>query len=75
MAKTFRLPKDSKNTVINANIGDISDTLHSQIPSHHVEQKRLLELKAPSWKEWAFTDGSCVTNKENETKILVYFWS
>ena len=36
MAKICRFPKDSKNTVINANIGDISDTVHSQVPSHHV---------------------------------------
>jgi ribonuclease HI len=28
-----------------------------------VQQKRLLELKAPNWKEWAFTDESW--NKEN----------
>jgi hypothetical protein len=26
---------------------------------------RLLELKAPNWKEWAFTDGRCISNKEN----------
>jgi hypothetical protein len=25
----------------------------------------LLELKAPNWKEWAFADGNCITNKEN----------
>jgi hypothetical protein len=25
-----------------------------------MQQKRLLELKAPNWKEWAFTDGSCI---------------
>jgi hypothetical protein len=65
MAKICRLPKDSRNTVINANIGDISDTLHSRIPSYHMQQKRLLELKAPNWKEWAFTDESYITNKEN----------
>ena len=32
-----------------ANTGGISDTLHSQVPSHHVQQKRLLEFKAPDW--------------------------
>ena len=42
MAKLCRLPKDSRNTVVNANIGNISDTLHSQVPSHHMQQKRLL---------------------------------
>ena len=68
MAQICRLPKvwqRLKKQVINANIGDISDTLHSQVPSQHVHQKRLLELKAPTWKEWAFTDGSCITNKAN----------
>jgi hypothetical protein len=28
-----------------------------------VQQERLLELKAPNWKEEAFTDGSCITKK------------
>jgi hypothetical protein len=32
MAKVSRLPKDLRNTVINANIGDISDTLHARFP-------------------------------------------
>jgi len=32
MAKISRLPKGSRNTVINANIGDISDTLHARFP-------------------------------------------
>jgi hypothetical protein len=31
-------------------------THETQVPSHHVQQKRLLERKAPNWKEWAFTD-------------------
>jgi hypothetical protein len=69
MAKICRLPKDSRNTVINANIGDTTDT-HSQVPSHHVQQTRLLELKAPNWKEWAFTDGSCIINKENVSQPI-----
>jgi hypothetical protein len=51
MATICRLPKDSGNTVINANNCDTSDILHSQVPSHHVHQKCLLELKAPNWKE------------------------
>jgi hypothetical protein len=42
MAKMCRLPKDSRNIIINANIGDISDTLHIQVPSHPMQQKRLL---------------------------------
>ena len=46
MAQLCRLPKDSRNTVINAIIRDISNTIDSQVPSHHVQQKRLLELKA-----------------------------
>ena len=54
MAKIYRPPKDSRDTIINANIGDISDTVHSQSPFHHVQQKRLLELKFPNWKEWDF---------------------
>ena len=70
MAKICRLPKDSRNTVINANIGDISDTLHSQVPSHHMQQQRLLEIKAPKWKEWALTHGSCITNKENGSQSI-----
>ena len=71
MAKICRLSKNSRNTVINANIGDISNTLHSQVPSHHMQQKRLLELKAPNWKEWAFTaDGSCIINKENGSQSI-----
>jgi hypothetical protein len=32
-------------------------------PSHHVQQKRFLECKAPNWKEWAFTDGSCIKQR------------
>jgi hypothetical protein len=51
MAKICRLPKDSKDNVINANIGDTSVTLHSQVPYHPMQQERLLELKAPNWKE------------------------
>ena len=76
MAKICRLPKDSRNTVINANFGNIrqhkatSDTVLSQVPSHNVQQKRLLELKAPNWKEWAFTDGSCNINKENGSQSI-----
>ena len=64
-------PKDSRNIVINANVGKTSDTLHSQVPSHHVQQKRLLELKARNWKELAFTGGSCTINKENGSQ----YWS
>jgi hypothetical protein len=54
MAKVCRLPKDSRNTVINANIGSIYNTLHqywqhkqhiTRVPSHYVQQKRLLELR------------------------------
>jgi hypothetical protein len=30
-----------------------------------MQQKRLLKLKAPDWNEWAFTEGICITNKEN----------
>ena len=30
-----------------------------------MQQKRLLEIKAPNWKEWVFTDGSRKANKEN----------
>jgi hypothetical protein len=70
MAKICRLPKDTRNTVINANIGDISDTVHSQVPSPHVQQKRLLELKAPNWKEWAFTDGSLLQTKKVDLSQL-----
>jgi hypothetical protein len=65
MAKIYRPPKDSRDTIINANIGDISDTVHSQSPFHHVQQKRLLELKFPNWKEWAFTDGPIVLRIKN----------
>jgi len=64
VVKICRLPKNSRNTVINANIGDISDIVHSQVPSHHVQQKHLLELKPPNWKEWAFKGGSCITTIE-----------
>jgi len=70
-----RLPKDSRNTVINADIGDISNRLHSQVPSHHVQQKCLLKLKAPNWKEWAFTDMSCTTNKEYGSQFIGAGWS
>ena len=42
--------------LMQSNIGDKSDTLHSQVPFHPKQKKRLLELKAPNWKEWAFTD-------------------
>ena len=65
MANIRRFPKDIRNTGFNPNIGGISNTLHSQVPSHHVQKKRLLELKAPDWKKWAFTDGSYITNKGN----------
>jgi len=64
MAKLCRLSKDSRDTVINANISDTTNT-QSQVLSHHIQQNCLQELKALNWKEWAFTDGSCVTNKEN----------
>jgi hypothetical protein len=30
----------------------------------------LLELKAPDWKEWAFTDGSYIPNKEHESQSI-----
>jgi hypothetical protein len=32
--------------------------------------KRLLELKAPNWQEWAFTDGNCITNKKMDLSQL-----
>ena len=71
LAKICMLPKDLRFKDIIANIGDISNTLHSQVPSHHMQQKRLLELKAPNWKEWAFTaDGSCIINKENGSQSI-----
>ena len=35
-----------------------------------MQQRRLLELKAPNWKEWAFTDGRCITNKENGSQSI-----
>jgi len=69
-AKICRLPKDSRNTVINASNCDISDTIHSQVPSHPMQQKWLLKLKAPDKKEWACTDGSCITNKENGSQSI-----
>jgi hypothetical protein len=31
---------------------------------------RLLELKAPNWKKWAFTDGNCITDKENGSQSI-----
>ena len=70
MAKICRLPKDSTNTIINANIGDISDTVHSQASPITVQQKRLLELKAPNWKEWAFTDGVVLQTKKMDLSLL-----
>ena len=48
----------------------ISDTLHSQVPSHHVQQKRLLELEASNWKEWAFTDGPILQTKKMDLILL-----
>jgi len=69
MAKICWLPKDSWNTAINANIVETTDA-HSQVPSHHVQQKRLLERKAPNWKEWAFTDRRWITNKENGSQSI-----
>ena len=35
-----------------------------------MQHKRLLELKAHDWKEWAFTDGSCITSKENGSQSI-----
>jgi hypothetical protein len=73
LAKICRLPKDLRNTVINLieykhwQHYQYINTLHILVPSHHVQQKRLLDLKAPNWNEWAFTDGSLVTNKENQS--------
>jgi len=49
MAKICRLPKGSRNTIINANIGDTTNT-HSQDPDQHIQQKCLLELKALTGK-------------------------
>ena len=72
MANICRLPQDSKNTVINANIGGTTDT-HYQVPFHHIQQKCLLELSAPGWKEWAFTDGSCL--QQQERKLISVYWS
>jgi hypothetical protein len=60
----------ARNKVINAKVGDIINALHSQVPSHHVQQERLLELKATNWKEWAFRDGSCITNNENGSQSI-----
>ena len=71
MAKKSKRPKDSRNTVIDANIGHISDT-HGQVSSHHVQQqKRLQELNTLNWKEWVVTDGICYTNKEMDLSLLV----
>jgi len=70
MAKICRLPKDSITTVFNANIGNISDTLHSQVPSHPMQLKRLLKLKAPDCKKWAFTVRNCITDRENGSRSI-----
>ena len=32
-------------------------------PIMHVQQKRVLQLKASNWREWDLTDGSCIANK------------
>ena len=52
------------------NIGGTRDTLRGQVPSHPMQQKRLLELKAPNWKELAFIYGSCIANKENGSQSI-----
>jgi len=39
MAKICRLPKDSRNTLIYANIVDTSNTLHSLVPSHMYDKR------------------------------------
>ena len=72
MAKIYRLPKDSRNTVINANIGDTSDTLqlHIQVPSHHVQRMRLLELKAPTGKNWPSQMGVVLQTKKMDLSLL-----
>ena len=62
MAKICRLPKDSRNTLINANIGNITDTPREV---HHVNKSACWNAKAPNWKECAFADWSCITNKLN----------
>jgi hypothetical protein len=48
MAKLCRFPREARTTGIDANIGGMSDTVHSQVLSHHVQQKRLLEIRAPN---------------------------
>jgi hypothetical protein len=55
MAKIRKLPKDLRHTV-DANIGRNIDT-QSHVKFYHVQQKRMLELKATTWKEWPFADG------------------
>jgi hypothetical protein len=48
MAKICRLPKDSRNTVINANIGDTTDT-HSQVlPSYTTKALAFIDISKPS---------------------------
>jgi len=71
MAKVFRLSNDL-GTLVNAYIiGGTSS--RSQIPFHHAQQKRLLELEAPNWKEWALTNGSCIINYK-QTKWISVYW-
>jgi hypothetical protein len=70
MAKICRPRNDSRNTVTNANIGDT--TIHdiSKSPLIMYNKSASRELKAPNWKLWAFTDGSCITNKEIESQSV-----
>jgi hypothetical protein len=43
---------------VTVSTGNRAET-HYQLPLDHMQQQRLLlELKAPKWKEWTFTDGS-----------------
>jgi hypothetical protein len=35
-----------------------------------MQQKCLLELKAPNWKEWAFTDGVVLQTKKMDLSLL-----
>ena len=59
--------------VLNACIGDTVNS-HSQAPSHQLQRKRLLKLKASNKKEWAFTNGlydtTCITNNENGSQLI-----
>jgi hypothetical protein len=63
LALIFRLPKDWRTVNLSA-----STTIgtHNQVLLDHT-QRGLLELKAPNWREWAFTKISCIANKETQS--------